>query len=42
MTEQGRDIIVDSSLCGMGRGAGNTTTELITSFLNKDTMAIMI
>ena len=35
MTEQGRDIIVDSSLCGMGRGAGNTTTELITSFLNK-------
>lgn len=35
MTEQGRTIIVDSSLCGMGRGAGNTTTELITSFLNK-------
>jgi len=35
MTEQGREIIVDSSLCGMGRGAGNATTELVTSFLNK-------
>ena len=30
-----RDIVVDSSLCGMGRGAGNTTTELLASFLNK-------
>lgn len=30
-----RDIIVDASLCGMGRGAGNTTTELIASYLNK-------
>lgn len=30
-----RDIIIDSSLCGMGRGAGNATTELITSYLNK-------
>ena len=30
-----RKIIVDSSLCGMGRGAGNTTTELITSYLNR-------
>lgn len=30
-----RDIVVDSSLCGMGRGAGNATTELVTSFLNK-------
>lgn len=30
----GRSIIVDSSLCGMGRGAGNTTTELLTSYLN--------
>ena len=29
-----RDIIVDASLCGMGRGAGNTTTELIVSYLN--------
>ena len=35
MTAQGRSIVVDSSLCGMGRGAGNATTELLTSFLNK-------
>ncbi len=31
----GRNIVVDSSLCGMGRGAGNTTTELLTNYLNK-------
>lgn len=30
-----RDIVVDSCLFGMGRGAGNTNTELITGFLNK-------
>lgn len=30
-----RRIIVDSSLCGMGRGAGNTTTELLTNYLNR-------
>ena len=30
-----RDIIVDASLCGMGRGAGNTTTELMASYLNR-------
>ncbi len=30
-----RDIIADSSLCGMGRGAGNTTTELLVGFLNR-------
>lgn len=29
-----RNIVIDSSLCGMGRGAGNTCTELITHFLN--------
>lgn len=28
-----RNIIVDSTLCGIGRGAGNTKTELITEFL---------
>lgn len=35
MSENGRECIVDSSLCGMGRGAGNTTTELLASFLNR-------
>ena len=30
-----RDSIADSSLCGMGRGAGNTTTELMASYLNR-------
>ncbi len=30
-----RNIFVDASLCGMGRGAGNTTTELTVSFLNR-------
>lgn len=30
-----RDIIVDSALFGMGRGAGNLNTELIAEYLNK-------
>lgn len=30
-----RQIVVDASLCGMGRGAGNTTTELMVSYLNR-------
>ncbi len=30
-----RDVIVDGSLFGMGRGAGNASTELIASYLNK-------
>ena len=30
-----RECVIDASLCGMGRGAGNTTTELVTSYLNK-------
>ena len=33
--KSGRDAIADSSLCGMGRGAGNTTTELMASYLNR-------
>ncbi len=36
MTEKsGRAAIVDASLCGMGRGAGNATTELIANYLNR-------
>jgi len=30
-----RDIMVDATLCGMGRGAGNATTELVVSYLNR-------
>ncbi len=32
--DNNRNAIVDSSLAGMGRGAGNTPTELITNWLN--------
>lgn len=35
MERSERAIMVDSSLNGMGRGAGNTTTELMTSYLNR-------
>ena len=31
----GRTVMVDASLCGMGRGAGNATTELVASYLNR-------
>ncbi len=33
--ELDRDIMVDGSLMGMGRGAGNASTELLASFLNE-------
>ena len=33
--ENGRDIIVDGSLFGMGRGAGNAKTELLADYINK-------
>lgn len=33
--EADRDIVVDSSLYGMGRGAGNAQTEVLASYLNK-------
>lgn len=36
LSEQtGRDVIIDGSLFGMGRGAGNARTELLADFLNK-------
>lgn len=35
LQDSGREIMVDASLCGMGRGAGNATTELVVSYLNK-------
>lgn len=30
-----RDVIIDGSLFGMGRGAGNASTELLANYLNK-------
>ena len=35
ITNSTRNAIVDASLCGMGRGAGNATTELIANYLNR-------
>lgn len=35
LIKEKRAVVTDSSLCGMGRGAGNTTTELLASYLNK-------
>lgn len=34
LKDKKRGVIVDSSLCGMGRGAGNATTELIVNYVN--------
>ncbi len=34
-TDSDRKLIIDSSLAGMGRGAGNLCTELITNYVNK-------
>ena len=33
--ETGRNVIVDGSLFGMGRGAGNASTELLATYINK-------
>lgn len=35
LKETGRGCVVDASLCGMGRGAGNATTELMANYLNR-------
>lgn len=35
VSEPERDIIVDASLFGMGRGGGNLNTELVTEYLNR-------
>lgn len=35
LKETNRGIMIDSSLCGMGRGAGNATTELVANYLNR-------
>lgn len=35
LSESARGIIVDAALSGMGRGAGNATTELVAGYLNR-------
>ncbi|MBP3295348.1 MAG: hypothetical protein J6M27_02105, partial [Lachnospiraceae bacterium] len=35
MLKLNRPCMVDGTLCGMGRGAGNTPTELLVSYLNR-------
>lgn len=35
LSESPRDLVIDASLCGIGRGAGNATTELVASYLNR-------
>lgn len=35
MKQANRNMMIDASLCGMGRGAGNATTELVANYLNK-------
>lgn len=35
LEQSGRGVVVDASLCGMGRGAGNATTELVANYLNR-------
>lgn len=35
LQDSDRGVIVDASLSGMGRGAGNATTELVANYLNK-------
>ena len=35
-SKESRNIVIDTSLCGMGRGAGNLPTELIANYLNEN------
>lgn len=36
IVEENRDIIIDASLLGMGRGGGNLNTELFSEYLNRE------
>lgn len=35
LKDSSREAIIDASLCGMGRGAGNATTELVANYINQ-------
>lgn len=35
MSQGLRNVVVDATVCGMGRGAGNTNTELMMNYMNK-------
>lgn len=35
MSQGLRDIVIDSTMAGMGRGAGNTNTELVMQYMNR-------
>ena len=35
MSQGLRDVVIDSSMAGMGRGAGNTNTELVMQYMNR-------
>ena len=35
MSQGLRDIVIDTSMAGMGRGAGNTNTELVMQYMNR-------
>lgn len=35
MSQGLRDVVVDSTMAGMGRGAGNTNTELVMQYMNR-------
>ena len=35
MTQGLREIVIDATMAGMGRGAGNTNTELVMQFMNR-------
>lgn len=42
MSQGLRDIVVDSTMAGMGRGAGNTNTELVMQYRTVSLIVVMI
>ena len=35
MTQGLRKVVIDATMAGMGRGAGNTNTELVMQYMNR-------